>query len=644
MGIGWDFSIRDRASAAANKIAASFRGIGKSGADSIKSLSKAEEALGKVEAQLKKLERSDAIEKLQKKLAKADPNSKKGKKLGLQLEKVKLEDKKADLSEKADAAAKRTEKLKTEMTAGATAAQTYATAVGAVALVVGGLAVAGGKLALDALAFKQSTQFALKYSLGGAEKAAESYGYAQNIARVLGDSARGLAGQMQELVRDGFGAGDAQTIAQLGADLKAMNGGKEVQMSGLISTFKSLQKQGYFDNAALDAVIGALPAQGQFGGKVVETLAAKLGIQEKDARLREQKVRAQLGQNQKLRGQKGVDALFETVLAVSGEKKIGAAAKSFADTTVEGSLTKVKSRFENLFDSMKADGPGKAVIGLLNKVSDALDTDTPAGKKTVATLEKMAATAGQLIDKFDVGLIVDGLGLLEDGIAGVLPYVDALGGGLLQGMKEAGSVVVDMLGVLSKGNGGDGNKLADSLRNIAIGAGYLVVGVGTAIGAVLYLGAKIAGVAAFIAGAAGSIGLALVDGIVGGLDSAKSKLVERLESLAQLLPDSVRKLLKIQSPSKVFAEIGANVSLGLARGIDREAPEAQASARAILSPELGPGGEGGARRFGRAGPVTIVVNINGGQNARETADQVVREVVDVLEQLGLASGAVGATT
>ena len=64
-----------------------------------------------------------------------------------------------------------------------------------------------------------------------------------------------------------------------------------------------------------------------------------------------------------------------------------------------------------------------------------------------------------------------------------------------------------------------------------------------------------------------TIGSNISAGIKEGLRNTWNGLVNKLRSLVNLLPAAVKKLLKIQSPSKVFEALGAMLPAGLAEGI-----------------------------------------------------------------------------
>ena len=65
-----------------------------------------------------------------------------------------------------------------------------------------------------------------------------------------------------------------------------------------------------------------------------------------------------------------------------------------------------------------------------------------------------------------------------------------------------------------------------------------------------------------------SLGKDIVQGIIDGFDALKNDLINRAKMLADDLPAWMKKLLGIESPSKVFYAIGENVMLGFINGMD----------------------------------------------------------------------------
>ena len=70
------------------------------------------------------------------------------------------------------------------------------------------------------------------------------------------------------------------------------------------------------------------------------------------------------------------------------------------------------------------------------------------------------------------------------------------------------------------------------------------------------------------------IGSSIVSGIWAGVSGAWGWVMAQIQGLVNRIPEGVRKLLGISSPSTVFMEIGQNIMLGLAQGITENTPKA----------------------------------------------------------------------
>lgn len=75
------------------------------------------------------------------------------------------------------------------------------------------------------------------------------------------------------------------------------------------------------------------------------------------------------------------------------------------------------------------------------------------------------------------------------------------------------------------------------------------------------------------------VGKDIINGLVKGISSMGGSLKKKVVELAQNLPDWMKKVLDINSPSKVTEEIGKNVSQGLAVGIDKDSKKAEEAAK-----------------------------------------------------------------
>jgi hypothetical protein len=500
------------------------------------------------------------------------------------------------------------------MVAGAAMATT--TALLAVAGAAVGAGAAGAKLLLDAQKFRETTSYALRFTLGSSKAAADTLGDINRIANLMGTSAQDAAGKFRELNAAGFSDRESKILLQFAADLKAVNGGQEVAIGAISEPLAALKR-----NEVLTAdSFKALEAAGMSRAAVYKNLADQLGVKildPLDTNKIQRDVDRALAQRQ-LRGQKAVDFWGKVTLAGVGEKQLGEKAKEFQDTTIIGALDKVKNRFDALVAGINATPLAGRLLAILNRVADALDVSKGSGQQILATFDALVGGAADLWDA-------------------LAPLVDAFASGFGEGFSEAYQTVSEVIGLLGGGKGTAAG-FADALRLIGTAFGYIVVGAAAGLGAIAFIEAKLAGIAAFVVGAAGSIGVAVIEGITGGLDRAKGKLVARLEALAQLLPDAVRKLLKIESPSKVMMQLGAYSAEGFAEGVEGGGPRvAGAAGKGIASPVVRATvvAPKPARPGGSIG--TIEINIIGGAPA-ETAAAVREELQRLLAEVGLEVG------
>jgi TP901 family phage tail tape measure protein len=150
----------------------------------------------------------------------------------------------------------------------------------------------------------------------------------------------------------------------------------------------------------------------------------------------------------------------------------------------------------------------------------------------------------------------------------------------------------------------------------------------------------------------GQIGRDLIQGLINGITAMFPNLTAIISRIGTMLPDGVRKLLGIHSPSRVFAEIGGHVMGGLDQGLaaNTSGPLSRISelsgqmtralsvgavgtAIAAASPAAaqGTGGAGGAAPAAVQNHYTIQVTVTGGAQGQDIADQV-REAIEKIER------------
>ena len=108
--------------------------------------------------------------------------------------------------------------------------------------------------------------------------------------------------------------------------------------------------------------------------------------------------------------------------------------------------------------------------------------------------------------------------------------------------------------------------LNSGLEIISSFASGVAQGIPNVITAVSALGSDILSSLSSLPGMMASIGVNIVEGVWQGISSAGASLVGRVTSLFSGIVSSVKSSLGIASPSKVFAEIGDNMALGVDKG------------------------------------------------------------------------------
>ena len=103
------------------------------------------------------------------------------------------------------------------------------------------------------------------------------------------------------------------------------------------------------------------------------------------------------------------------------------------------------------------------------------------------------------------------------------------------------------------------------------------------------------------------IGKDTVDGLIMGMQENWQSVVDWLEDQIGSLVDAIRNLLGIQSPSKVFAGIGANVSRGLAVGIQSGFGEVAGSMASVTAGMVGGVAAGESYAMSNYGNINVIM-------------------------------------
>lgn len=125
-------------------------------------------------------------------------------------------------------------------------------------------------------------------------------------------------------------------------------------------------------------------------------------------------------------------------------------------------------------------------------------------------------------------------------------------------------------------------------------------------------------------------------GLVKGLNSQLSKVTKASENLAARVVATVRKKLKIKSPSRVFRQIGVYTGQGMSEGIHKVTPEVQSAMARLATPpeaitgDVSVGADGGARS---GNPINVTVQAAHG----EDPSRIGRRVAESLNLYSLSA-------
>ncbi|GIP38636.1 hypothetical protein J31TS4_19160 [Paenibacillus sp. J31TS4] len=110
------------------------------------------------------------------------------------------------------------------------------------------------------------------------------------------------------------------------------------------------------------------------------------------------------------------------------------------------------------------------------------------------------------------------------------------------------------------------------------------------------------------------MGANIIKGLIDGIGSMGTALVDKAKSMVSGAIDSAKSVLGIHSPSRVFMEIGGFTGEGFALGLQDSYPEVQGSMEHMLSmptiQPLGSAGVGGGANSGNGGS-TLIIELDG---------------------------------
>ena len=160
--------------------------------------------------------------------------------------------------------------------------------------------------------------------------------------------------------------------------------------------------------------------------------------------------------------------------------------------------------------------------------------------------------------------------------------------GLASGVRGAVGTVIGAIGSLvsnavNRARSAAGQFMSAARQWVSQLASGIRSGAGQAAGAVRSCVSSAVSAARGAAGQFVSAGRSMIQGLISGIRSAAASVASAARSVVQGAISAAKSALKINSPSKVFIEIGKYTSEGMAIGIDRNARMVEKSSEAMAN-------------------------------------------------------------
>jgi hypothetical protein len=245
-------------------------------------------------------------------------------------------------------------------------------------------------------------------------------------------------------------------------------------------------------------------------------------------------------------------------------------------------------------------------------------------------------------------------------IPAIVSAIQLVGGGFLAGLQRGLGPLLDRMGSTDTDNFIAGmSVLAESLGHI-VGISVVVLGAIGGIFAVATVGLSqvIAGVQWFLGDLADIprqlsafgvivqsalaglpamlmvLGTQMVAGLVGGITAGAGAVRDAVSGLATGAVDTVRETLGIQSPSRVFEELGGHTAQGFEDGITGGAAGVDGAVRAMVA---APGAAGSAGAAAGRGVFQVFID-GAGREASAIVDEMEARMGFSFDRLALSGG------
>ena len=211
-------------------------------------------------------------------------------------------------------------------------------------------------------------------------------------------------------------------------------------------------------------------------------------------------------------------------------------------------------------------------------VSTGIQMISMLGEGLKSAIPAFLAQALPLAADFAAGLRENFGQIVDAGIAFILNLAQGLADGLPTLIEQLPGIVSDIAGII---NDNAPKLLVAGVQLMAALLKGLVQSIPTLIANIPQICKAIFDV--FTAFRWLDIGKFIVDGLWNGITTGWTALIGKVKNLVNLLPRTVKTILGIHSPSKVFDEIGMNICKGLAQGLTTNEKLAKDAAAQVVA-------------------------------------------------------------
>lgn len=504
----------------------------------------------------------------------------------------------------------RTQGRATRTTQAATSSMTDFGAIGAGALLgVGAAAVAGvahiarltyelGRSAVEAADWRNRLEGGFRVLLRGDQSFGGVAGGFQRVsayANRFGLDIREVGRQMTQLTAAGFSQVEIPRVLQAAGDLGALEGPQAAERA--ITAIRQIRAKGVLQ---MEELSGQLADAGLNVGDVVNQLARSRGLRGTD-QANSATIRA-LITSRKVTADEGIGAIMQ-VIADRGGGRLG----NVLDTQSHGAEAAM-NRLSNawlLLRSNFAQSPAFGrIIAFITRIAASLDPASAASGRFSAQIDRLFTFLTGPLESVDVGKIFTSLANAIDFGARAFRVLMPLFTAFVTGFSgPLGATLPVVLGLLQRlfGVMFAGGASAETFRTIGqvfgVFASGVVIGIGAIIAVLAVLTKGFSFAWTFISAAwtaiierfrsapntlLGYVSAAVfgfMDGIVAGFKA----VVARLASFFGIsFPQAIRDALGIHSPSRVFAEIGMQTTMGFTQGMQSGEGAVSAAANSMV--------------------------------------------------------------